>query len=250
MSGTLLTELIQRGGDALYSLVRRGVGDVETNLNEMRDNVRRWIRTPGDGARFDTSEITQTVHNAVERVLRVADLPTRGDLEALNKNLERLASALESFEARLAVADTERPRDRRSREPTRDGRRPRTPAAAPASDAQRRAQRAAGERSQTSARAQRDDRKQERPQPERALGRQRGDGRRRHPGGVGRCQVRQGARCAREPAPAACPSRTSRSRIASGSSGGAPFASLMPWIASTSPATIAEPADEPPKFDW
>lgn len=111
VSGTLLTELIQRGGDALYSLVRRGVGDVETNLNEMRDNVRRWIRTPADGgARFDTSEITQTVHSAVERVLRVADLPTRGDLEALNKNLERLATALESFEGRLAAI--ERPRDR------------------------------------------------------------------------------------------------------------------------------------------
>lgn len=105
VSGTLLTELIQRGGDALYSLVRRGVGDVESNLNEMRDNVRRWIRTPGDTGRFDTSEITQTVHSAVERVLHVADLPTRGDLEALNKNLERLATALESFETRLAAID-------------------------------------------------------------------------------------------------------------------------------------------------
>jgi len=106
VSGTLLAELIQRGGDALYSLVRRGVGDVETNLNEMRDNVKRWIKTPGEvGARLDTSEIRETVHNAVERVLRVADLPTRGDLEALNKNLERLAAALESFEARLSTAD-------------------------------------------------------------------------------------------------------------------------------------------------
>ena len=111
VSGTLLTELIQRGGDALYSLVRRGVGDVETKLNEMRDNVRRWIRTPGEGGvRFDSSEITQTVHAAVERVLHVADLPTRADLEALNKNLERLATALESFESRLA--DGDRPRDR------------------------------------------------------------------------------------------------------------------------------------------
>ncbi|HXZ85248.1 MAG TPA: polyhydroxyalkanoate synthesis regulator DNA-binding domain-containing protein [Myxococcota bacterium] len=102
VSGTLLAELIQRGGDALYSLVRRGVGDVETNLNEMRDNVKRWIRTPGE-ARFDPAELRETVHNAVERVLRVADLPTRGDLEALNKNLERLAAALESFEARLST---------------------------------------------------------------------------------------------------------------------------------------------------
>ena len=111
VSGTLLAELIQRGGDALYSLVRRGVGDVETNINEMKDNVRRWMRPPGEGGlRLDTAEIGQTVHNAVERVLRVADLPTRGDLEALNKNLERLASALEVFEARLAAV--ERPRDR------------------------------------------------------------------------------------------------------------------------------------------
>jgi polyhydroxyalkanoate synthesis repressor PhaR len=108
VSGTLLAELIQRGGDALYSLVRRGVGDVETNLNEMRDNVKRWIKTPGDVARLDTSDIRETVHNAVERVLRVADLPTRGDLEALNKNLERLAAALESFEARLSTVDRDR----------------------------------------------------------------------------------------------------------------------------------------------
>ena len=108
VSGTLLAELIQRGGDALYSLVRRGVGDVETNLNEMRDNVKRWIKTPGDVARLDTADIRETVHNAVERVLRVADLPTRGDLEALNKNLERLAAALESFEARLSSADRDR----------------------------------------------------------------------------------------------------------------------------------------------
>jgi polyhydroxyalkanoate synthesis repressor PhaR len=108
VSGTLLAELIQRGGDALYSLVRRGVGDVETNLNEMRDNVKRWMRTPGEVGKFEAADIRETVHSAVERVLRVADLPTRGDLEALNKNLERLAAALENFEARLAAADPNR----------------------------------------------------------------------------------------------------------------------------------------------
>jgi hypothetical protein len=107
VSGTLLTELIQRGGDALYSLVRRGVGDVETNLNEMRDNVRRWIRTPADGSRFDTSEITQTVHSAVERVLRVADLPTRRP-EALN----RTWSAASALELRGAARGRRRPLDR------------------------------------------------------------------------------------------------------------------------------------------
>jgi phage-related minor tail protein len=80
---------------------------VETNLNEMRDNVKRWIKTPADAAKFDSADLRETVHNAVERVLRVADLPTRGDLEALNKNLERLAAALESFEARLSSASAE-----------------------------------------------------------------------------------------------------------------------------------------------
>src|SRR5262245_57834800 len=104
VSGTLLAELIELGGEALYSLVQRGVGDVETNLNEMRDNVKRWIKTPGEqvAEKFDAADLRETVHAAVERVLRVADLPTRGDLEALNKNLERLAAALESFESRLS----------------------------------------------------------------------------------------------------------------------------------------------------
>ena len=107
LSGTLLAELIHRGGDALYTIVRRGMGDVETNLHEMRDAARRWIKPAGEGGRQESQELTQTVQNAVERVLRVADLPTRADLEALNKNLERLAAALESFETRLGRLDRE-----------------------------------------------------------------------------------------------------------------------------------------------
>jgi BMFP domain-containing protein YqiC len=57
---------------------------------------------------FDLSEISSAVHDSVERVLRVMDLPTRSDLEALNKNLERLSSALESFEARIATRERKR----------------------------------------------------------------------------------------------------------------------------------------------
>ena len=101
VSGRVLSELIQRGGDALYGLVRRSMGDVQDGLNEARDNLRGWMQ-PGMRPDIDTAEISRTVHGAVERVLRVMDLPTRGDLEALNKNLERLSSALEAFESRLA----------------------------------------------------------------------------------------------------------------------------------------------------
>ncbi len=101
LSGTLLTELIQRGGDVLYSLFRRSMTDVHENISDARDNVRRWINTDEGESAVDVSEISTAVHEAVERVLRVIDLPTRADLEALNKNLERLSAALESFDARL-----------------------------------------------------------------------------------------------------------------------------------------------------
>ncbi len=101
LPGTLLTELIQRGGDVLYSLFRRSMTDVHENISDARDNVRRWINTDEGESAVDVSEISTAVHEAVERVLRVIDLPTRADLEALNKNLERLSAALESFDARL-----------------------------------------------------------------------------------------------------------------------------------------------------
>ncbi len=101
LPGTLLTELIQSSGDALYTLFRRSMNDVHENISDARDNVRRWINTDEGESAVDVSEISTAVHEAVERVLRVIDLPTRADLEALNKNLERLSAALESFDARL-----------------------------------------------------------------------------------------------------------------------------------------------------
>ncbi len=101
VSGRVLSELIQRGGDAIYGLMRRSMGDVQEGISEARDNLQRWIQTAPKGD-VDLSELSSAVHQSVERVLRVMDLPTRGDLEALNKNLERLSSALEAFEARVS----------------------------------------------------------------------------------------------------------------------------------------------------
>ncbi len=103
--GQVLSELIQRGGDAIYGAIRRSMGDVPGNISDVRDNMKRWIKTPRE---LDASEITRAVHQAVERVLRMVDLPTRGDLEALNKKVDRLTRALESFEAQLAQ-DHDRP---------------------------------------------------------------------------------------------------------------------------------------------
>ncbi len=104
--GRVLSELIQRGGDTLYKMLRRSVDDVQDNIDGVRDNVRKWIDTSRPSA-IDPAEISRVVHLAVERVMRVMDLPTRAELESLNKNLERLSSALEGFERRLS----EQPRE-------------------------------------------------------------------------------------------------------------------------------------------
>ena len=105
LPGSVLTELIQQSGDALYTLFRRSMDDVHGNLDDARQNVRRWMGSDDGGVAVNIPEISAAVHAAVERVLRVIDLPTRSDLETLNKNLERLAAALESFEARLSEGD-------------------------------------------------------------------------------------------------------------------------------------------------
>ena len=102
-SGRVLSELIQRSGDAIYGVMRRSMGDMQDGLNEARENLQKWINNPTP--QIDTTEIQRTVHTTVERVLRVMDIPTRGDLEALNKNLERLSTALERFESHRANRD-------------------------------------------------------------------------------------------------------------------------------------------------
>ena len=109
VSGRLLSEIIQKGGDALYGALRRSVDDAQENLAEIRHNVRRWIQ-PTREREIDGSEISRAVHQAVERVFRLIDLPTRSDLEALNKNLEQLAGALQRFEERLAALEGQQPR--------------------------------------------------------------------------------------------------------------------------------------------
>ena len=112
--GHLISELIQKGGDALYGALRRSVDDAQGNLADIRENVRRWIQPKEQ--EFDGSEISRAVHQAVERVFRLIDLPTRSDLEALNKNLEHLTGALHRFEDRLSVLEGRRSSSRSDRD--------------------------------------------------------------------------------------------------------------------------------------
>ncbi len=98
----LLSDLIQRGGDALYGALKRGVGDAQENLGELQKNVREAIRhREEEAARWRDSaraEWDGVVHGAVERVFKALDLPRRTDIEVLNENLERVAAALEKLD--------------------------------------------------------------------------------------------------------------------------------------------------------
>ena len=103
---TLLSDLIQRGGDALYGALRRGVGDASEGIEELQRNVRRFIHARdedshrlSDWIAFATPDFDRVIQTAIERVFKLLDLPRRSDIEALNQNLQRVADAVERLES-------------------------------------------------------------------------------------------------------------------------------------------------------
>jgi polyhydroxyalkanoate synthesis repressor PhaR len=100
---SLLSDLFQRGGDALYGAIRRGVGDAREEIEELREGVRRIVRPPDRDALSEwlsdaTPDFEHMVQSAVERVFKLLDLPRRTDIDALNENLRRVAEAVERLE--------------------------------------------------------------------------------------------------------------------------------------------------------
>lgn len=115
MPGSVLSELIHRGGDVLYTALRRGVGDAQEGIEEIQKNMRRLVTTRREGEQEDlhdeeretrglgdwiayaSPDFEKIIQNSVERVLRILDLPRRSDIEALNRNLDRVAEAVETL---------------------------------------------------------------------------------------------------------------------------------------------------------
>lgn len=115
MPGSVLSELIHRGGDVLYTALRRGVGDAQEGIEEIQKNMRRLVATRregekehlrdeeretrglGDWIAYASPDFEKIIQNSVERVLRILDLPRRSDIEALNRNLDRVAEAVEAL---------------------------------------------------------------------------------------------------------------------------------------------------------
>ena len=118
VSGSLLSQIFGRGGDALYDALRKSVDDASENFGDFQDRFRRFVdgdsdgdgksagpRRPGrdhrslsDWIAYASPDFEQMVQKSMERVFKLLDLPRRSDIEALNHNLERVAEAVETLE--------------------------------------------------------------------------------------------------------------------------------------------------------
>jgi polyhydroxyalkanoate synthesis repressor PhaR len=129
-SETLLTQILSRGGDALYGAIRKSVDDASDGIGEFQDRFRDLVgqsdsdsrsglgfvwdkrdktrrrhdqnETAADeadsGQRLDEamrSDLDRIVRESVKEAINALDLPSRKDLDALNRNFERVATAVE-----------------------------------------------------------------------------------------------------------------------------------------------------------
>jgi polyhydroxyalkanoate synthesis repressor PhaR len=101
--GSVLQELISKGGDALYTALRTRVDEAQEGMDELRRNVKKAMGQ-GEGQVSEwvdqsRDEVESAVQKTVEGVFKALDLPRRSDIEVLNNNLERVAKALERLES-------------------------------------------------------------------------------------------------------------------------------------------------------
>jgi polyhydroxyalkanoate synthesis repressor PhaR len=111
-SDTLLTQILTRGGDALYGAIRKSVDDATEGIGDFQDRFRQLVGqgnsrdqhvSQQSSADRDLNELTpvaleQLVRKSVTQAIESLDLPRRRDLEALNRNFERVAKAVERLE--------------------------------------------------------------------------------------------------------------------------------------------------------
>jgi polyhydroxyalkanoate synthesis repressor PhaR len=135
-SETLLSQILSRGGDALYGAIRKSVEDATDGLGEFQDRFRRivnqaepgfrvhssfpWERRSGEGGSspahphdpVDADAVGHSTYQELDRMIRSTlvevlesfELPRRRDIEGLTRNLERVAVALERLEKKSEAA--------------------------------------------------------------------------------------------------------------------------------------------------
>jgi polyhydroxyalkanoate synthesis repressor PhaR len=106
--GSLFTGIFQRGGDALYEALSRGVDDASERIEDFQRTMRKLLRVRHGEAELPDEaddearprdhrfppDLDQLVQRAIERVLKALDVPRRADIEAVHARLDRLIEAL------------------------------------------------------------------------------------------------------------------------------------------------------------
>lgn len=136
-SDTLLSQILSRGGDALYGAIRKSVDEATDGIGDFQERFRQLVGQPdgrglgGLGFAWDRrqrsardhepdasaesksqtrsspqertspltpDEIDQIVRTSIKQTIDDLDLARRRDLELLSRNFERVAKAVERLE--------------------------------------------------------------------------------------------------------------------------------------------------------
>jgi polyhydroxyalkanoate synthesis repressor PhaR len=103
-SDTLLTQILSRGGDAVYSAIRKSVDEASDGLGEFQERFRQLVQR-GEAVRGRGFGWERREREFQDEDTEPADAtagPTRADIERLNRNLERVAASLDRLETALA----------------------------------------------------------------------------------------------------------------------------------------------------
>lgn len=103
-SDTLLTQILSRGGDAVYSAIRKSVDDASDGLGEFQERFRQLVQRGETvrGRSFGWERREREPRDESPEPAGPAMGPTRADIERLNRNLERVAASLDRLETALA----------------------------------------------------------------------------------------------------------------------------------------------------
>ena len=108
-SDTLLTQILSRGGDAVYSAIRKSVDEASDGLGEFQERFRQLVQR-GDGAMARGRAFAWDRHGQdlgePEHEADAEAWPSRSEIERLNRNLERVAASLDRLESALAQTRT------------------------------------------------------------------------------------------------------------------------------------------------
>jgi polyhydroxyalkanoate synthesis repressor PhaR len=133
-SDTLLTQILSRGGDAVYSAIRKSVDEASDGLGEFQERFRQLVHrrdvrgdvrgdrggdtamARGRGFAWDLRGREEPEHEPASPGVdpragsrpdfRTNEWPSRAEIDRLNRNLERVAGALERLEKTLAQPRT------------------------------------------------------------------------------------------------------------------------------------------------